>query len=154
MGNLSTMLAFDFGRGGQPVTKISINPTCVSRDIYSVFGETICFFDPHLPIRNHVFGPTAPAPDSRGRGCRATSEKASYVSLFSHSSFLLPKTNLLWSAETILERLNAEGSSVSEPPSLSFDFGVRRTFAIEPPDACARHRTLCLTNRKLTYTLP
>jgi hypothetical protein len=33
--------------------------------------------------------------------------------------------------------LNGEGSSASEPPSLSFDFGVRRTFAIEPPDACA-----------------
>jgi len=37
--------------------------------------------------------------------------------------------------QTILERLNGEGSSASEPPSLSFDFGVRRTFAIEPPDA-------------------
>ena len=73
--------------------------------------------------------------------------------------FLIPrfspkKKNLLWSAETILERLNAEGSSANESPNVSFDFGVRRTFAIEPPDACARHRTLCLTNRKLAYTLP
>ncbi|KAH9988182.1 hypothetical protein BJV77DRAFT_1070173 [Russula vinacea] len=33
----------------------------------------------------------------------------------------------------ILERLDGEGSSAEEYSNLSFDFGVRRTFAIEPP---------------------
>ncbi|KAI0277705.1 hypothetical protein BGY98DRAFT_601734 [Russula aff. rugulosa BPL654] len=33
----------------------------------------------------------------------------------------------------ILERLNGEGSSTEQSPNLSFDFGVRRTFSIEPP---------------------
>jgi hypothetical protein len=41
------------------------------------------------------------------------------------------------SAEDILERLNGEGSSTEQSPNLSFDFGVRRTFAIEPPAECA-----------------
>lgn len=41
------------------------------------------------------------------------------------------------SAEDILERLNGGGSSTEQPPNLSFDFGVRRTFAIEPPAECA-----------------
>jgi len=41
------------------------------------------------------------------------------------------------SAEDILERLNGEGSSTEQSPNLSFDFGVRRTFATEPPDECA-----------------
>ncbi|KAH9984082.1 hypothetical protein BJV74DRAFT_776360, partial [Russula compacta] len=38
-----------------------------------------------------------------------------------------------WSAEDTLERLNGEGSSTGEPLSLPFDFGVRKTFAMEPP---------------------
>jgi hypothetical protein len=41
------------------------------------------------------------------------------------------------SAEVIFQRLN-EGSS-TEPPNMSFDFGVRRTFAMEPPTECMRH---------------
>ncbi|KAN0112149.1 hypothetical protein V8E52_007889 [Russula decolorans] len=35
--------------------------------------------------------------------------------------------------QDILERLNGEGSSTEQSPNLSFDFGVRRTFATEPP---------------------
>jgi hypothetical protein len=50
-----------------------------------------------------------------------------------YSYFLIASLHLFWSAEDILERLNEEGSSAEESPTLSFDFGVRRTFAIEPP---------------------
>ncbi|KAI9441011.1 hypothetical protein H4582DRAFT_1811250, partial [Lactarius indigo] len=37
--------------------------------------------------------------------------------------------------ENILERLNGDGPSetTTEPPHLSFDFGDRRTFGVEPP---------------------
>ncbi len=46
---------------------------------------------------------------------------------------------LVWSTEAILERLNGEGSSTGESPNLSFDFGDRRTFAMEPPTERACH---------------
>ncbi|KAF8503642.1 hypothetical protein F5888DRAFT_1663907 [Russula emetica] len=35
--------------------------------------------------------------------------------------------------QDILERLNGEGLPTEQSPNLSFDFGVRRTFAIDPP---------------------
>ena len=35
--------------------------------------------------------------------------------------------------ENILERLNGDGPTTSESPHLSFDFGDRTTFAMEPP---------------------
>jgi hypothetical protein len=34
--------------------------------------------------------------------------------------------------QDVLERLNGEGSSTEQSPNLTFDFGARRTFAIEP----------------------
>ena len=58
---------------------------------------------------------------------------------------------LFGSAEAILERLNGEGPSTGESPNLSFDFGDRRTFAMEPPTERACHSTFddlgsCLTH--------
>ncbi len=62
---------------------------------------------------------------------------------------------LVWSTEAILERLNGEGSSTGESPNLSFDFGDRRTFAMEPPTERACHPTFddlgsCLTHHGKT----
>jgi hypothetical protein len=54
--------------------------------------------------------------------------------------------------ETIFERLNGEGSSASEPPSLSFDFGVRRTFAVEPPNARTCHNLTLTMEAGLNVT--
>jgi hypothetical protein len=55
-----------------------------------------------------------------------------------YPAFLNASLHLSLSAEDILERLNGEGSSTEQQsPNLSFDFGARRTFAIEPPAECA-----------------
>jgi len=101
----------------------------------SVFGKTD--FDDRQPTNHHLM-PSDHQPQMLEVDDAEQRQKR-LRTCFRFPSFLLSNVSLffffLWPAEAIFERLNGngEGPSIAEPPNLSFDFGVRRTFAMEPP---------------------